>query len=71
MTTFQLFLMERWMPLFEQDVDYNLSESAVHPVRLALLLGDDPALLDDLLVAELNYHYRRFCLSCKSCLKFF
>jgi aspartate/methionine/tyrosine aminotransferase len=49
--------MERWMSLFEQDVDYNLSESGVHPIRLAELLGDDPALLDDLLATELNYPY--------------
>jgi len=57
MTTFQPFLMERWMSLYEQDVDYNLSESGVHPIKLAELLGDDPAAVDDLLATELNYPY--------------
>ncbi len=55
MSTFQPFLMERWMSLYEQEVDYNLSESGVHPIRLAELLGDDPAAVDDLLSTELNY----------------
>ena len=31
---FYPFEMERMMSRFEQDVDYNLSESGVHPVRL-------------------------------------
>jgi aspartate/methionine/tyrosine aminotransferase len=57
MTTFQPFMMERWMSLYEQDVDYNLSESGVHPIKLAELLGDDPAMVDDLLATELNYPY--------------
>jgi aspartate/methionine/tyrosine aminotransferase len=57
MTTFQPFLMERWMSLFEQDVEYNLSESGVHPIQLAELLGDDPATLEALLATELNYPY--------------
>ena len=55
MTDFQPFLMERYMSLFEQGVDYNLSESGVHPITLAELLGDDRSLVDDLLATELNY----------------
>jgi len=57
MTTFQPFMMERWMSLYEQDVDYNLSESGVQPIKLAELLGDDPAVLQELLATELNYPY--------------
>ncbi|UCG26334.1 MAG: aminotransferase class I/II-fold pyridoxal phosphate-dependent enzyme [Chloroflexota bacterium] len=55
MSAFQPFLMERWMSLYEQEVEYNLSESGVHPIRLAELLGDDPAAVDELLSTELNY----------------
>lgn len=55
MTTFQPFLMERMMSEFEQDVDYNLSESGVHPVKFGELLGDDPNDLEQLLKTELNY----------------
>jgi aspartate/methionine/tyrosine aminotransferase len=57
MTDFQPFLMERWMSLYEHDVDYNLTESGVHPIQLSELLGDDAAVLDDLLATELNYPY--------------
>lgn len=35
---FMPFAMERWMFKFEQKVDYNLSESGVHPVKLSKLL---------------------------------
>ena len=47
--------MERMMSRFEQDVEYNLSESGVHPVRLAELLGGDAALTDRLMSTEINY----------------
>jgi len=43
------------MSLFEQDVDYNLSESGVHPVTLVELIGEDPQTLDNLLATLLNY----------------
>ncbi|MDX1579193.1 MAG: aminotransferase class I/II-fold pyridoxal phosphate-dependent enzyme [Gemmatimonadota bacterium] len=33
------FAMERWQSTFEHRVDYNLSESGVHPMTLAELLG--------------------------------
>ncbi len=57
MTTFQPFVMERMMSHFEQDVDYNLSESGVHPILLRELLEDDGGLIADLLATDLNYPY--------------
>jgi aspartate/methionine/tyrosine aminotransferase len=54
---FQPFLMERWMSKFEQEVDYNLSESGVHPIRLDELLAGEPSYIDQLLATELNYPY--------------
>jgi aspartate/methionine/tyrosine aminotransferase len=47
--------MERMMSKFEQDVDYNLSESGVHPITVRELVSDDPHLIDDLLATGLNY----------------
>ena len=55
MPEFQPFLMERMMSKFEQDVEYNLSESGVHPVSLGELVGDDPDYINLLLATELNY----------------
>jgi len=55
MTTFQPFEMERMMSLFEQDVEYNLSESGVHPMLMRELLADKAELLEELLDTELNY----------------
>lgn len=43
------------MSKFEQDVEYNLSESGVHPMLLSELLSNDPSLMDQLLAADLNY----------------
>jgi aspartate/methionine/tyrosine aminotransferase len=57
MTNFQPFEMERFMSQFEQVVDYNLSESGVHPVVLRDLLADEPERIDQLLATELNYAY--------------
>jgi len=54
---FYPFLMERMMSMYEQDVDYNLSESGVHPVTLRELLGDDPETIDHFLSGDLNYPY--------------
>ena len=45
------------MSHFEQEVDYNLSESGVHPVLLNELLSYKPEMLDQLLGTELNYPY--------------
>jgi len=54
MTTFQPFDMERMMSKWENVVEYNLSESGVHPVTVRELLGD-PTLAEELLDTELNY----------------
>ncbi len=54
MTTFQPFDMERMMSRYENAVEYNLSESGVHPVSIRGLV-DDPAVIEGLLDAELNY----------------
>jgi len=55
MSEFQPFEMERWMSLYEQDVQYNLSESGVHPLSLRELLADHPAMIEELLDTEINY----------------
>jgi aspartate/methionine/tyrosine aminotransferase len=47
--------MERWMSLWEQDVEYNLSESGVHPMTLRELLADQLDVVEQLLDTELNY----------------
>jgi len=54
MTTFQPFDMERMMSKWENAVEYNLSESGVHPVSIRGLV-DDPAMIEELLTTELNY----------------
>ena len=54
MITFQPFVMERMMSKWENIVEYNLSESGVHPVTVRELLGD-PAIIEELLDTELNY----------------
>jgi len=55
MSQFQPFVMERMMSKFEQEVEFNLSESGVHPILLRDLLTDDPDLLQELLSTNLNY----------------
>ncbi len=55
MPDFQPFVMERMMSEFEQAVEYNLSESGVHPMPLSELLADDPEHMSRLLDTELNY----------------
>ena len=55
MAQFQPFVMERMMSQFEQEVDYNLSESGVHPMQLKELLANHPDILNHLLNTELNY----------------
>lgn len=37
MIDFQPFIQERVMSYFEQDIDYNLAESGVHPLLLRAL----------------------------------
>ena len=48
------FDLERGMSLWEQVVEYNLSESGVHPLLVRELL-EDPTLEEDLLTTPLNY----------------
>ncbi len=55
MPKFQPFLMERWMSKYEQDVEFNLSESGVYPILLKELLSDDPSYVNELLTTDLNY----------------
>ena len=55
MSRFQPFVMERMMSRFEQEVEYNLSESGVHPLLLGELLGEDSGAVDELLGTSLNY----------------
>ena len=57
MADFQPFVMERMMSKFEQDVDFNLSESGVHPILLEELLGGETDAINDLLKTDLNYPY--------------
>jgi len=54
MPVFQPFDMERMMSKLEKVVDYNLSESGVHPLTLRELV-DDPAVIEELLTTELDY----------------
>ncbi len=53
-TDFQPFLMERMMSKWENVVDYNLSESGVHPMTVRQLV-EDPAVIEELLSTELGY----------------
>ncbi len=55
MQLFQPFEMERMMSRFEQEVEYNLSESGAHPVLLRELVDRENGYLQDLLDTDLNY----------------
>ena len=55
MPKFQPFAMERFMSKFEQAVEYNLSESGVHPVSLGEFLKSEPDLINRLLAMKLDY----------------
>ena len=52
---FTPFDLEYSQSVWEQAVDFNLTESGVHPVSLQELIGDDPSLIDRLLKLEINY----------------
>lgn len=52
---FAPFDLEYTQSLWEQQVEINLTESGVHPMRLEELIGDDPDLLQSLMQAEINY----------------
>jgi len=49
------FELERFMSIWEYQVDYNLSESGVHPMTTDELLQNKPDLISQLLQVELNY----------------
>lgn len=55
MPQFQPFVMERMMSKFEKAVDFNLSESGVHPMTLLDLFKDDPEGLAGLHSLEMDY----------------
>ncbi len=55
MTEFQPFVMERMMSKWENVVDYNLSESGVHPMTLGELLAMDGRLPDALADVDFDY----------------
>jgi aspartate/methionine/tyrosine aminotransferase len=54
MVTFQPFDMERMMSKWGNVVEYNLSESGVHPLSVRELV-DDPAVMEQLLTTTLHY----------------
>lgn len=43
------------MSKYEQSVDFNLSESGVHPLTVGELVGDDGEILDSVLATSLTY----------------
>lgn len=55
MKDFQPFAMERYMSAYEQEVDFNLSESGVQPMLLKELLDLKPGSVDRILGTDLNY----------------
>jgi aspartate/methionine/tyrosine aminotransferase len=55
MKDFQPFAMERYMSAYEQEVDFNLSESGVQPMLLGELLDLKPGSFDQILSIDLNY----------------
>ena len=48
------FELERVMSIWENQVEYNLSESGVHPLTVSELV-EDPAIIEDLLTTGLDY----------------
>ncbi len=52
---FHPFMLEREMGIWEHQVEYNLSESGVHPMSIRDLFQDDPNLVSELLDVQLNY----------------
>lgn len=57
MSVFQPFVMERMMSKHEKQVEYNLSESGVHPLRLRELVERRPEALSDLMETALDYSH--------------
>jgi aspartate/methionine/tyrosine aminotransferase len=55
MIKFQPFVMERMMSKSEKYVEYNISESGVHPMTLKELFAGDQDFIDKLLSTEIDY----------------
>lgn len=55
MNEFQPFEHEVMASQYEKEVDYNLSESGVHPLLLRELLTDNPEYIETLLATEIDY----------------
>ena len=52
---FEQFDLERNQSLFENEVDFNLSESGVHPLKLSEILNEEEQ--KEILNKELIYGY--------------
>ena len=52
---FTIFMLEREMGTWEHEVDYNLSESGVHPMTTRELFEDDTDKINEFLNVEINY----------------
>jgi aspartate/methionine/tyrosine aminotransferase len=52
---FYPFMLEREMSIWEHQVEYNLSESGVHPMTVGELSEGDPQLIERLLETSLTY----------------
>jgi aspartate/methionine/tyrosine aminotransferase len=65
---FYPFILEREMGIWERQVKYNLSESGVHPMSTAALLGNDPKLIEEFLSVELNYPQTKGSLELRECI---
>jgi aspartate/methionine/tyrosine aminotransferase len=52
---FTTFMLEREMGTWEHEVDYNLSESGVHPMTTRELFEDDLEKMNEFLNVEINY----------------
>ena len=52
---FYPFMLEREMSIWENQVEYNLSESGVHPMTTLELFDGDELLIEEFLATELNY----------------
>ena len=53
--SFTPFDLEYTQSVWEQQVEFNLTESGVHPMRLDELLGEDGELVAKILATEINY----------------
>ena len=52
---FYPFMLEREMSIWENQVEYNLSESGVHPMTILELFAGDEQMVEQVLSTELNY----------------